>query len=294
MTLLKPTVSRVLGWLTLASLVVLALFGLWGAPPDDVQSDAQRLMYLHVPAAWIAYVAFGVTGVCSALWLWPRTRSPVWDRVAGASAELGVLFTGLTLVLGSIWGRPVWGVWWAWDARLVTTAVLFFLYVGYLALRRVPGPPEARAKRAAIAALIAFVDVPIVHFSVTWWRTLHQEATVFNPELKANIHGVMAFTLWFGVLAFTLLFVYLLDRRYHLAALEEDLEEVELRHAIEERVGGAAPPDAVESRRGGGSMRFAEYVIGGWLLTGAVIAAYWVRLVRRTRRAERLRGSASE
>jgi heme exporter protein C len=243
MTLLKPTVSRIIGWLALASLVVLALFGLWGAPEDAVQSDAQRLMYLHVPTAWIAYLAFGVTSLASALWLWPRTRSPVWDRVAGASAELGVLFTALTLVIGSLWGRPVWGVWWAWDARLVTTAVLFFLYVGYLALRRVPGPPEARAKRASIAALIAFVDVPIVHFSVTWWRTLHQDATVFDPELKANIHGVMAFTLWFGVLAFTLLYVYLLDRRFHLAALDEGLEEVALHRAIEERVRGAEPAE---------------------------------------------------
>ena len=116
----------------------------------------------------------------------------MWDRVAGASAELGVIFTGLTLLLGSLWGRPVWGVWWAWDARLVTTAVLFFLYLGYLALRRVPAAPDVRAKRCAIAALIAFVDVPIVHFSVTWWRTLHQEATVFNPELDAKIHGTMA------------------------------------------------------------------------------------------------------
>ena len=250
MTLLNPAVSRVLGWATLLAVVVLALFGLWGAPPDSVQGDAQRLMYLHVPAAWIAYLAFGVTALCSALWLWPRTRSEVWDRVAGASAELGVIFTGLTLVLGSLWGRPVWGVWWAWDARLVTTAVLFFLYLGYLALRRVPASPDARAKRCAIAALIAFVDVPIVHFSVTWWRTLHQQATVFNPELKANIHGVMAFTLWFGVLAFTLVFVYLLDRRYRLAVLEDDLEERELEYAIAERVAGAGTPGPAEPSDG--------------------------------------------
>lgn len=243
MTLLKPTVGRALGWATLAALVVLALFGLWGAPPDAVQSDAQRLMYLHVPAAWIAYLAFGVTATCSALWLWPRTRSPVWDRVAGASAELGVLFTALTLLLGSLWGRPVWGVWWAWDARLVTTAVLLFLYLGYLALRRVPAAPDARAKRCAIAALVAFVDVPIVHFSVTWWRTLHQEATVFDPELKANIHGVMAFTLWWGVFAFTLLYVYLLDRRYRLEALEDDRDERELERLIEERVRASRPAE---------------------------------------------------
>ena len=242
MTLLKPAVGRAIGWAALGALVVLALFGLWGSPPDAVQGDAQRLMYLHVPAAWVAYRAFGVTAVASALWLWPRTRSMVWDRIAGASAELGVVFTALTLVLGSLWGRPVWGVWWAWDARLVTTAVLLFLYLGYLALRRVPAAPEARAKRCAIAALIAFVDVPIVHFSVTWWRTLHQEATVFDPALKAHIHGVMAFTLWFGVLAFTLVYVALLDRRYRLAALEEDLDARELEQAIAERVAGAGTP----------------------------------------------------
>jgi len=242
MTLLKPAVGRILGWTTLAALVVLAMFGLWGAPPDAVQGDAQRLMYLHVPAAWIAYLAFGITALASGLWLWPRTRSIVWDRVAGASAELGVLFTGLTLVLGSLWGRPIWGVWWAWDARLVTTAVLFFLYLGYLALRQVPASPEARARRSAIAALIAFVDVPIVHFSVTWWRTLHQEATVFDPSLKANIHGVMAFTLWFGVLAFTLLYMYLLDVRYRLAAFEEGQDDRELDQAIAERVAGAGTP----------------------------------------------------
>lgn len=251
MTLLRPSIGRMLGWATLGALVVLAMFGLWGAPPDDVQSDAQRLMYLHVPAAWIAYLAFAVTAICSALWLWPRTRSSVWDRVAGSSAELGVLFTGLTLVLGSLWGRPVWGVWWAWDARLVTTAVLFFLYLGYLALRRVPAAPDTRAKRCAIAALIAFVDVPIVHFSVTWWRTLHQEATVFDPELKANIHGVMAFTLWWGVFAFSLLYVFLLDRRYRLESLEEDRDERELQRVLEERVrGGSALPPADKVRVG--------------------------------------------
>lgn len=251
MTLLNPRLARALGWATLAALVVLAMFGLWGAPPDRVQSDAQRLMYLHVPSAWIAYLAFGVTALASALYLWRRTRSPVWDRLAGASAELGVLFTALTLVLGSLWGRPVWGVWWAWDARLVTTAVLFFLYVGYLALRRVPSAVETRAKRSAVAALIAFVDVPIVHFSVDWWRTLHQQATVFTPSLNAHIHGVMAFTLLWGVLAFTLLYVYLLDKRYRLESLEEDRDARELALAIDERVHGAgmAAPVEVGARR---------------------------------------------
>jgi hypothetical protein len=160
-------------------------------------------MYIHVPSAWLAYLAFFITAAASALFLWTRTRSEVWDRVAGASAELGVMFTGLALVLGSIWGRPVWGFWWAWDARLVSTALLFFLFLGYCALRRIPAAdPVGAAKRNAIAALIAFVDVPIVHFSVEWWRTLHQKATVFNPELNPQIHGVMGLTLWLGTIAF--------------------------------------------------------------------------------------------
>jgi len=240
--LLNGTLSIVLGWTALAALITLAILGLWVAPPDAVQGDAQRLMYVHVPAAWLAYLAFGVTALASVLYLWRRTRSPVWDRVAGASAELGVIFTGLCLVLGSMWGRPVWGTWWEWEARLVSTAVLFFLYVGYLALRRIPGP--GRAKRCAIAALIAFVDVPIVHFSVEWWRTLHQQATVFNPDLNPEIHGTMAFTLVFGVLAFTLLYVFLLDRRYTLETLEEGREERELEQAIAERTGTAELVDA--------------------------------------------------
>ncbi len=234
--LLAPVVRRVVGWLTLVSLVALALFGLWGAPADEIQGDAQRVMYLHVPAAWLAYLAFFITAVASALFLVPRTRAQVWDRVAGASAELGVIFTGLALALGSIWGRPVWGIWWAWDARLVSTALLFFLFLGYCALRRIPAAdPVGAAKRNAIAALIAFADVPIVHFSVEWWRTLHQKATVFNPELNPQIHGVMGLTLWIGTLAFTLLYVYLLDRRYRLSVLDAGQADLELEQAILDR-----------------------------------------------------------
>lgn len=239
--LMAPVARRVVGGLAVTALVALVVVGLFVAPPDAFQGDAQRLMYLHVPAAWLAYLAFGVTAVCSALYLWGRTRSLVWDRIAGASAELGVVFTGLTLLLGSLWGRPIWGVWWAWDARLVTTAVLFFLYLGYLALRRIPAALDVRAKRCGVAALIAFVDVPIVHFSVTWWRTLHQEATVFNPDLDVQIEGTMALALWLGVLSFTLLYVYLLDLRYRLEVLDEDRDERDLEAAIAERAQGAVP-----------------------------------------------------
>ena len=232
--------ARRAAWVTaLVSLVALTVLALVVAPPDRVQGDAQRLMYLHVPAAWIAYVAFGVTSLASALYLWRRTRNLRWDRVAAASAELGVLFTAVTIALGSLWGRPVWGVWWAWDARLITTLVLLFLYVGYLALRKVPASREVRARRSAIAALIAFVDVPVVHFSVMWWRTLHQQPTVLNPELNPQIEGVMATTLLVGVLAFTALYVALLTSRYELARLEDDATTESLSTALARRRGTA-------------------------------------------------------
>ena len=216
----------------LLSLVVLGWLALGVAPPDAVQGDAQRLMYLHVPVAWLAYLAYGVTALASLLYLVPRTRSRRWDLLAGASAEVGVVFTALTIVDGSLWARPVWGIWWTWDARLVTTAVLLFLYLGYLALRRIPGSVDGRARRSAVVALIAFADVPVVHLSVIWWRTLHQQPTVLNPELDPQIHGIMAFTLLWGVAAFTLLYAALLGSRYRLARAEAEQEERVLRLAL--------------------------------------------------------------
>ena len=193
------------------------------------------------------------------------------------------MFTGLALVLGSLWGRPVWGIWWAWDARLVTTGA------AVLPLPRLPRaaphpgqrPRSGAAKRNAIAALIAFVDVPIVHFSVEWWRTLHQKATVFNPRARTpQIHGVMALTLWIGVIAFTLVYVYLLDRRYRLAVLEEGREERALAQARSpERTG-------VGRERGAGVMTDAGYVIAGWVHHGRGARRLPVVLARRIRRAE--------
>ena len=177
--------------------------GLFVSPPDDMQRDAVRLMYVHVPAAWVAYLAFGVTTLASVLYLWRRTRSPAWDTVAGASAELGVMFTGLTLVLGSLWGRPVWGVWWAWDARLVSTAVLFFLYLGYLALRRMPPTP-----RCGPAAAPSPPSSPSWTCPSSTSRSSGggrcTRATVFNPDLNPTIEGSMARALLVGVVAFTL------------------------------------------------------------------------------------------
>lgn len=227
--------TLVLGCVTLAALLATAVLGLAASPADAVQQDAVRLMYVHVPSAWLAYLSFGVTALASALYLWRATRAPKWDVLAGASAEIGVVFTGLTLATGMIWGRATWGVYWTWDARLTTTALLFVLFIGYLALREVGDDPEVRARRSAIAALIAFVDVPVVHQSVEWWKTLHQEPTLLRRDLDPQIHGLMLAALLTGVLAFTLLYAWLTVHRYRLGHLQARIAEAGLAIAIAER-----------------------------------------------------------
>jgi heme exporter protein C len=235
---------RVLGVAALVMVGVTAYLGLVVTPPRPNQgAEAVRLLYVHVPAAWIAYLAFGVTAVASLLWLVPRTRRPEWDLLAGASAEVGVVFAGLMLVTGSIWGKPTWGTWWEWDARLTSAAILFFLYLGYLALRRTGATAGERGTRCAIAALVAAADIPIVHFSVSWWQTLHQDATVFNRDLDVKISGSMALALVCGVVAYTLVYAWLVRERLAVARLEEGREERALERAIAERTGidGAVP-----------------------------------------------------
>jgi heme exporter protein C len=230
-------VKRVLLAATVVALAIAAFLALYVTPPRENQGgQAVRLLYLHVPCAWLAYLAFGITALASILWLWPRTRSATWDLLAGSSAEVGVVFTALMLAVGSLWGRPTWGTYWEWDARLTSTAILFFLYLGYLALRRTGVTADERGTRCAIAALIAAADMPIVHFSVNWWQTLHQKGTVFNQNLDVKVNGSMAVTLLVAVVAFTMLYGYLLLERFQLAQLEEGREERELEQAIAERV----------------------------------------------------------
>lgn len=170
------------------------------APPDVVQGQAQRLMYVHVPAAWLAYLCFATVLVGSVGYL--LTRDLRWDRRAQAAGELGVGMTALAIVLGSLWGRPVWGTWWVWDPRLVTTVVLLLVYVGYLSVRGLGDDRTTGARRAAAVGILSFVNVPIVHFSVVWWRTLHQPATVLSPA-RAPLDGRMAAALLTAVLAFS-------------------------------------------------------------------------------------------
>jgi heme exporter protein C len=210
--------QRWMGVATLAGLIATVVIGLFLVPPDAAQGDVQRLMYVHVPAAWVAFLSFGVVFAASAAYL--KTGRIQWDRVASASAEIGVQFCALTIVLGSLWGRPVWGTWWTWDPRLTTTAVLLLIYVGYLSLRKVADSPARRARWSAVVGVVGFIDVPIVHMSVVWWRSLHQQATVLRPG-SPTIAGSMLATLLLAFLAFSLAYGYLMAVRMRVGRLED-------------------------------------------------------------------------
>ena len=215
------TTERVIGWLALSAGATLIVVGLIVAPTDVVQGQAQRLMYVHVPAAWVAYVCFAVVLVASVAYLIRRDLR--WDRRAQAAGELGVGLTALAIALGSIWGKPVWGVWWTWDPRLVTTVVLLLVYIGYLAVRGLSTEAHVNARRAAVVGVVGFVNVPIVHFSVVWWRTLHQPATVLRPEGPGGaIEPTMLAALLVGMVAFTLGALWVFLRRLRVLSLAVD------------------------------------------------------------------------
>lgn len=188
--------------------------------PDAVQQELSRIMYVHVPAAWLAYLAFIVTMIASAMYLWRKDLK--WDRRAVASAEIGVMFTGLALALGMIWAKPTWGVWWTWDARTTLTAIMFFVYLGYLALRRTSDILDVRAKRAAVMGVLAVVQIPLVHFSVVWWRGLHQGPSLLKPE-GPEMDTAIVLTLLFAVANFTAMYVAMMFKRIELARLEDEV-----------------------------------------------------------------------
>jgi heme exporter protein C len=234
--MIKQLSQRLLGPVTLLLLALTFWLGLWVTPPDKVQGNLARLLYVHPAVAWVAlYVSFGTATIASALYLWKRARSIVLDRVAHCAMELSTVFILLTLITGSIWGRPTWGVWWAWDARLTSTAILGVFTVAYLALRRANDDAELRARRSAVFAIIAAINVPIVHFSVDWWKTLHQGATVFTQDGNLLVHGIMLWTLFISLAAFTLLFFWLLRARYRLEVLRGERDRALLEEALVQR-----------------------------------------------------------
>ncbi len=215
------------------ALGILAVIGLLGglyagfayAPPDAVQGDVQRLMYLHVPLILVSYLAFFVVFVMSILYLWRRRQQH--DAIAHSSAEIGVLFTALAIAAGSIWGRPTWGTWWTWDARLTTTAILLLIFIGYLMLRTLVDDPSRGATFSAVLGIIGFLDVPIIHMSVVWWRTLHQPASVLRPG-PSTVAPEMQVALYANLAAFVLLYGYILTKRLRLEEARWELSRLRM------------------------------------------------------------------
>lgn len=231
----SATGSRATRWLGVACLFGLAtllVFAFALSPEDDVQQDAVRMLYIHVPMAFLTYLAFMVTTVGSVLWLWKR--SVWWDIVAHASAEAGVIFCGLTLFTGSVWGRPTWGTYWEWgDVRLVTTLILFLVYVGYLSVRSLGGDDDAVATRAAVVGLIGAVNLPIVNRSVEWWfnRTLHQQSSLTDGKLE----DLTLFTMFLGLAVLFAIYVWMMIHRFRLGWLERERRALELDEALDAR-----------------------------------------------------------
>jgi heme exporter protein C len=199
------------------------------APTERIQGHVQRIFYVHVPLAWVSYLAFFVVFVASIAFLLSRAR--VFDAVARSSAEVGLLFTTLTLITGSLWARPIWGTWWSWDARLTTTLLLWFIYVGYLMLRASVADDRRGARNAAVLGIVGFVDVPIIHQSVVWWRSLHPESVVGAPGGPAMPAAMLA-SLAISLAAFTLLYAVLLVLRVRVELLRSEIRELR-RHALD-------------------------------------------------------------
>ena len=208
-------VLTVIGLLAIAAAYVRAI-AFTGV--EAVQGPAQKIMYVHVPSAWCAFLAFGLVGICSGLYLWLGDRR--LDTFSESSAEVGVVLTGLVLVTGPIWGKPIWGTWWQWEPRLTSTLFLFFLFVGYLTLRRAMFDPAERARYSAVVGILGAMLVPFIHLSVYMFRTIHPRPVVLNPE-GPTMPGSFVATLLFSLAAFTLLYLGLVTTRYGLGRLRE-------------------------------------------------------------------------
>jgi len=209
---------RVLGAVTVVALAAGLVAGLGLAPREVTQGNVQRIMYLHVPSVWVAYLAFAVVFVASIAYLAKRAEAA--DRLAHASAEVGVVFTGVTIATGSIWGKPTWGTWWTWDARLTSVSILFVMYLGYLLLRGMIDDRERGARYAAVLGIVAAFNIPLVHFSVIWWRTLHQPPSLMTPG--PAMPRVIITALLVNFVAFSLLYVYFVAKRVHLLRREAE------------------------------------------------------------------------
>lgn len=204
----RGTVISLIALLGIAGVYVLALRY---TPTEAHQGLAQKIFYVHVPAAWSAMLAFSLVGIVSALYLW--LQDPRMDRFAASSAEVGVAFAAVMLTTGPIWAKPIWGTWWTWDARLTSTLFLYFIYLGYLVLRTAVEEPGRRARYSAVLGILGALLVPFIHLSVYWFRTLHPLPVVLRPG-KPELPGAMLLTLLSSFTVFTVFYLALLARRY--------------------------------------------------------------------------------
>jgi heme exporter protein C len=218
-------------WFTVLALVVTVaalIRAVWFTPPDMLQGHAQKIMYVHVPSAWVGFLGFGLTALAGAAWLF--LKDPRLDRFAESSAEVGVIFTTGVLISGPIWAKPIWGAWWVWDARLTLTLFLWFLFLGYLVLRGAVDDREARARYSAVVGILGALLIPFVHLSVYLFRTQHPMPVVANPD-GIKMPGVMVTTFFLSLFAFTLLYVAFVRARIALAVERDALDD----HASAER-----------------------------------------------------------
>lgn len=212
----RPTPAW-LGWFALAFFLFTQTYAVVTSPADAMMGHLQKILYVHVPAAWVTFGAFGVVLVASLHFLWKEDERA--DLLAASAAEIGSMFCGLTLVQGMLWGRPTWGVWWSWDARLTSTLVLFLIFVGYLALRSFVEDPHRRGQWSAAVGILGAINVPIVWMSVKWWRTLHQIQS--NPAAVSPVY-MRGWIL--NVLSFTVVGAWLVWKRYEAARYERAAE----------------------------------------------------------------------
>ena len=246
MTALRPLVAvygarwTLLPPLTGAAMLAMLVGAVIVAPREAIEGEVQRIFYIHVPSALAAYLCFFIVFLASIALLW--TRNLRFDAIAQSAAGVGVLFTALTLATGAIWGKPIWGVWWAWDARLTSTLVLLLIYAGYLLARSLSDRGDVQAARyAAVFAIIGFVDIPIINLSVRWWRTLHPDPIVTRLLGDQALPTSMLVVLMLGVVAITLLALWLM-------ALRAEVEQIAVRSDDLRTV-----VDRRESRRAGAS-----------------------------------------
>ena len=210
--------KKIVFFLEWGSILGLLGCGLWvflWTPLEISQGFPQKIMYLHVPTVIIAYLAFFVVFVYSITYLWKREL--MFDHIAKASAEVGLIFCALVLITGAIWGRTTWGTYWVWDARLTTTLLLFLIFMGYFLLRMSVNDRDKEARLASVLGIIGFLDIPIIHKSVEWWRTLHQPSTLFkvdSGEAKPSMPPELLYPLMASTLVMLAFYLYLLLLRY--------------------------------------------------------------------------------